>query len=65
MIFLYHGLKKIEDTVIEADGLRMTVNGKSSGGKQKVFIFVNMRSYFSDEEMLRFMDTTSSQGYST
>lgn len=33
--------------------------------RDKVFIFVNIRSYFSDEEMLRFMDTTSSQGYST
>lgn len=33
--------------------------------RDKVFIFVNIRSYFSDEEMLRIMDTTSSQGYST
>lgn len=41
LIFLYHGLKKIEDTVIEADGLRMTVNGKSSGGKQVVVSVVS------------------------
>lgn len=31
--------------------------------RERVFVFINMRSYFSDEEMLRFMDTTSSQGY--